>query len=308
MQYLPNTSEILEVPIWVKREDLFLPASVGGSKARKLEFIFAEAICKRATDIITIGTTGSHHINATAILGKSYNFAVHGILLPQPFHPYSNNIYQNTQKNIYSYKLVQSIPQAIYNAWKLKKELEKIGKRTYFIFPGGSNDQGILAYSKAGEELVQDIEQNPQLLLSKNQKTIWDYQICILGTGGITAGLLTAKQKYPILPPILSVLVYPGFWNTNTYIRALTLPIRKYVLPIGKYNRNLLNITKKYLGEGYGTEDPKNREAVQIFEKDGVFLDPIYMARAGQTVVDLTKQKKGLNGLLLWHSSPKMRN
>ncbi|MCB1155938.1 MAG: pyridoxal-phosphate dependent enzyme [Leptospiraceae bacterium] len=290
LQYLEKVSEYLRTPVWIKREDLFSYYSASGSKARKLAKILPLLEKESVTDIITAGTTGSHHVNATAKIAKTFDFKVHAIFLKQPYLDYSYAIYQNTcslvQDISFSINELSLAFRALYLYHKLKRE----GKRPYFLFPGGTNAGGISAYVEAGLELLQ-------------QPVPVDYQVCIYGSGGITAGLQLARQLEPSLPPIFSVQVYPGFWNGKLYIRNLAgLSQVKY--GITSYGDTDLSISSSYIGKAYGTENESCKEAIEIFQKDKIQLDPIYMARAGQAIIDLARKKNNAKGLLLWYTSP----
>lgn len=112
-----------------------------------------------------------------------------------------------------------------------------------------------------------------------------------------------ARQLEPSLPPIFSVQVYPGFWNGKLYIRNLAgLSQVKY--GITSYGDTDLSISSSYIGKAYGTENESCKEAIEIFQKDKIQLDPIYMARAGQAIIDLARKKNNAKGLLLWYTSP----
>ena len=54
--------------LWVKRDDL-TGLGVGGNKARKLEFLCAEAIDNYATCLVTVGAAQSNHCRMTAAAG-----------------------------------------------------------------------------------------------------------------------------------------------------------------------------------------------------------------------------------------------
>jgi D-cysteine desulfhydrase len=303
IQFLETVSSKLGVPIWVKREDQFQNHFLGGSKTRKLTKILPVAIAQGATDIITIGTTGSHHINATAIIGRSLGLDVHAILLPQPLLSYSKKLYHSSKKYLSGFITCKPY-SCILSLRKLYNRLNKTGKKFFFIPPGGMNLQGIAAYIDAGMEVAKDIE----VINASTKNPVLDYQICIYGTGGITTGLQLARQMQKTLPPILAVQVYPGFWNGKLYIKTLAyMSQRKLQLPYKNYCDKELLITANYIGEGYGTKDSRNIEAVRLFENDGIVLDPIYMARAGQALIDLTRKKKKLQGLLLWYTAPNQK-
>jgi 1-aminocyclopropane-1-carboxylate deaminase/D-cysteine desulfhydrase-like pyridoxal-dependent ACC family enzyme len=164
----------------------------------------------------------------------------------------------------------------------------------------------VSAYREAGLELKTDLE-----TIRRSGGEI-DFQVCVYGTGGIAAGLYAAGRLERSLPAVYAVQVYPGFWNSKFYIRSLAMLARR---SHGTSQENPagpvcvppaapgLYTPSGYIGDGYGTENPGCREAVDLFEMDGIFFDPVYMARAGQAVIDLARSRKP-RGLLLWYTSP----
>lgn len=296
VQYLKNVSECLGCSVWIKREDLLTGSSFGGSKVRKLNRILPEAEKNGVTDIITAGTTGSHHIHAVSVMAKEKGLTVHTVLAKQPALSYPEKVFELTKlenPDITYSSSEEALPFKMLLIWlKLKRQ----GKKPMMIGPGGFGIHGAEAYLNAGLELYEDL---------KTIQTEFDFQVCVYGTGGITAGLQTAKQIHPDLPAVYAVQVYPGFWNGKTYIRYFSLRLKnKYFYK--KYDDRDLVIADSYIGKGYGTENIECREAVSLFQKDGIFLDPVYMARAGQAVIDLSKTGRIQKGILLWYTAPKL--
>lgn len=58
----------LRGPLLVKRDDLAGPG-LGGNKARKLQYVLAEALACEADCLVTIGAVQSNHARLTAVCG-----------------------------------------------------------------------------------------------------------------------------------------------------------------------------------------------------------------------------------------------
>ena len=65
LQHLPRLSQHLGRDIWIKRDDL-TPLALGGNKARKLEYLAADAQAKGADVLVTAGAIQSNHVRQTA--------------------------------------------------------------------------------------------------------------------------------------------------------------------------------------------------------------------------------------------------
>src|SRR5262245_62333607 len=65
--------------LWVKRDDL-TGLGAGGNKARKLEFLCAEALGSGARSLVTVGAAQSNHCRMTAAAGAVLGLDVHLVL------------------------------------------------------------------------------------------------------------------------------------------------------------------------------------------------------------------------------------
>ncbi|KDP30412.1 hypothetical protein JCGZ_18090 [Jatropha curcas] len=74
---LPNLPDGTE--LWLKRDDLS-GLQLSGNKARKLEFLMADAVANGADSVITIGGIQSNHCRATAVAAKYLNLDCYLIL------------------------------------------------------------------------------------------------------------------------------------------------------------------------------------------------------------------------------------
>ena len=83
VQFAEHVSRTLGHDVFVKRDDR-TNARYGGNKVRKLVRFLADARTRGATDIVTLGAVGSHHVLATTIHGSAQGFAVHAVVVPQP--------------------------------------------------------------------------------------------------------------------------------------------------------------------------------------------------------------------------------
>ena len=69
--------------LWVKCDDLTSPL-YGGNKARKLEFVLAEALSQGCEKVMTAGYIGSNHCVANAVFCNQLNLKPIAVLIDQP--------------------------------------------------------------------------------------------------------------------------------------------------------------------------------------------------------------------------------
>ena len=80
LEPLPRLSELLGGPnLYIKRDDCTGLAS-GGNKTRKLEYLMADALARKADTVITQGATQSNHARQTAAAAARLGLACHIIL------------------------------------------------------------------------------------------------------------------------------------------------------------------------------------------------------------------------------------
>src|SRR5918996_2918431 len=80
LQPLKRLSAALGGPeIWVKRDDL-TGAGGGGNKVRKLEFLLADALERKADTVVTGGAIQSNHVRQTAAACGALGLACEAVL------------------------------------------------------------------------------------------------------------------------------------------------------------------------------------------------------------------------------------
>ncbi len=80
---LDRLSEQLDLDLWMKRDDCS-GLALGGNKARKLEFVLADARAKGATTLVTVGPLTSNHTMMTATAARRAGFAMHCVVAGAP--------------------------------------------------------------------------------------------------------------------------------------------------------------------------------------------------------------------------------
>lgn len=80
LEPMPRLTEWLGGPnLWIKRDDC-TGLSTGGNKTRKLEFLIADALEKKADVVITQGATQSNHARQTAAAAAKVGMDCHVLL------------------------------------------------------------------------------------------------------------------------------------------------------------------------------------------------------------------------------------
>jgi len=69
-------------PVWIKDDGAYTP--IGGNKARKLEWLLADARRRGKRTILTGGALGTNHGLATALFARRLGMRTVLVLVPQP--------------------------------------------------------------------------------------------------------------------------------------------------------------------------------------------------------------------------------
>jgi len=291
---LPNLERRLKGPeLWVKRDDL-TGLGGGGNKARKLEFLVADALAQGAQTLITTGAKQSNHARQTAAAAAKAGLGAVLVLAPMAPPQITGNLLID---HLVGARIRWAGDRDRYGMMQEIAEEEKAAGRQPYIIPyGGSNAIGAAAYALAMQELV---EQEEEMDLA------FSHIVFATSSGGTQAGLvvgaLAAGWEGTLvgitvdkLADELSSAVLDLGRLTATYLGLDDPPVRRDI-----------QIHDEYLGEGYAIMGAPEREAIRLVaETEGLLLDPVYTGRAMAGLIDLIRQGEFGEGdrVLFWHT------
>lgn len=277
--------------LWVKNDGLTHPI-YGGNKVRKLIPLIARARASGCSRVLTFGAAGSHHVLTTAIFARAARLSAAAVLLPQ----HRTEHVELTLRAALAQGLEalavprpRSLPEAIRHAWK---------RGTYLIPPGGSNVIGTLAYASAVAELSAQVR--------SGTLPAPDVIVVPMGSGGTCAGLLAGVIAQRLEARVSGVLV-----AKNPAARSLALGLAAAALKRLRVQRgdlaHRLEITRRYIGEGYGIATEAGRRATRIAAAFGLTLDETYTAKAFACALELLSMPRAFTAnrrlrILYWHT------
>ena len=291
VEALPRLSAQLGGPqLLVKRDDQ-TGLAFGGNKTRKLEFLVADAQAQGADLLITGGAAQSNHCRQTAAAAAKFGLACTLVLAGAPPARPSANLLLDL---LLGATLVWTTPDARDETMIRVAEEARIAGRVPYLIPyGGSNEIGALGYVFAMEELLrQDIQP--------------DWIVVASSSGGTQAGLVVGARLFGYQGRILGISIDKPEVELSQKIVAdlATRTARKLGESLTFTQADIL-VNDSYLGQGYGILSHREIEAIQIFARtEGLFLDPVYTARAAAGLLDLIRQGffKSDETVLFWHT------
>lgn len=275
LQPLQRLSAHLGGPmIFVKRDDLTGLAG-GGNKARKLEYLAADAVARGADTLIATGATQSNHARQTAAaaaqLGLDCVLLLERRLQNQPREYYEAG---NTLLNrILGATLSEELPAGADIAAavaRLEAQLRQQGRKPYVIAGGGSSPLGAMGYVSCAHEInAQASELGIKI----------DCIVHAAGSGGTQAGLVTALCRDKLTrvrgysvrfdSTRMADIVHNLADQTARMINASPVPAE------------WIDVDDNHIGDGYGIATPEALDAIKLAGRlQGLVLDPVYTGKA----------------------------
>lgn len=272
----------------IKRDDM-TGLALGGNKARKLDYLLADARKQGADTLLTCGAAQSNHALQTAAAGRRFGFTVRCILdgpSPEPSAPPTGNLLLH---RLLDTRIVWAtlLPgetrreQARRRVMAVESnQVEQAGGKPYIIPTGGSTPVGALGYVQGVAEVQQQrIDQGIGPLAAV---------FFASGSGGTQAGMVVgARREGWGTTQLIGVEVDPmppDSEGVNPFQRAvLRLTNETATLLESPADFALADITlcPDYSGPAYGVSTPEGEEAIRLLARtEGIFLDPVYSGKA----------------------------
>ncbi len=282
LEEAPRVSKVLEGPRILFKRDDNNGFAFGGNKARKLEFLLADAIEKGADTIITTGGLQSNHARLTAAAAKKYGM--------RPILILRGDLPKETSGNLLLDQLldaeIRTVPPDVRNTLPVMEdaaeEVRDSGGTPYIIPSGGSNPVGAIAYANAMLEIVsQAVEMNVKV----------DHVTFSSGSGGTQGGLLFAAKSLNFEGKILGIsdgasrdpLIHRIVEIANGCARLVDSHVSVSVKDV--------DFLDQYAGKGYGILQKEIVDAITtVARTEGIFLDPVYTGKAMWGLIDLIHQ------------------
>ncbi|MBI1382852.1 MAG: pyridoxal-phosphate dependent enzyme [Planctomycetaceae bacterium] len=254
--------------LWVKRDDQ-TGLALGGNKARKLEFLVADALRRGADTLVVGGGAQSNNVRATAAAGARAGLKTVAVLGgPEPEHASGNLLLDRLLGcevewlDGYEFAAVEARIEA------LCAELAAGGAHPYRVPIGASTALGALGYSVCAEEIAAEVPAASTVVLAT-------------GSAGTHAGLLAGFASLggdgwqP--PRVLGVDVGARPHVTDAVDTLAAAAARL----LGAATPSPARVLSGQVGEGYGAPTAAAAEALRLAARlEGLILDPVYTAKA----------------------------
>jgi 1-aminocyclopropane-1-carboxylate deaminase len=274
--------EAHQIRLFIKRDDLlhpfpkesgFLASTVSGNKFRKIKYNAIEMQRLGKSGMITFGGAFSNHIHAAAAAGQLLGIPTIGIIRGE--RPAVLNTTLTFAETCGM--TLHFISRSAYRDKNLVfKELENQYPNYYWLPEGGTNNFALKGASEIVPEIITQLDAQP------------DYICLACGTGGTTAGIISAAATLPKPINVLSFSALKGDFLEKDVFQLLNGLNTEGAL----FEPNThWSIQNNYHFGGYAKWTLALVDFINDFKtKHGIPLDPIYTGKMLFGVFDLIEK------------------
>jgi 1-aminocyclopropane-1-carboxylate deaminase/D-cysteine desulfhydrase-like pyridoxal-dependent ACC family enzyme len=266
-------------PIYIKRDDLAGFGSAG-NKARKLEFIIADALARGSDVLVTGGGPSSNHCASAAracrVAGLDCLLVLYG-QEPAEIHPnlalacsMGAQVWFTNDPDRESVDL--ALPEAA-------AELEAKGRRPYLVPRGGATALGAVGCALAARELAAQLDREGAHATAV---------VVATGSCGTQAGLVSAAAAHEGSWRVVGASVSRPVEECSRRVLDLARGCASLMGTPEPVERHVEVIDAR--GPGFGLGSAEGAEAARLAARtEGLLLDPTYTAKAFALLIDLAR-------------------
>jgi L-cysteate sulfo-lyase len=287
------TAQLGGPELWIKRDDQ-TGLATGGNKARKLEFLVADALAHGADTLITAGAAQSNHARQTAAAAAKCGLACTLALRGEEPPLMQGNLLLD---RLLGAEVVWAADRPLEDAMaRVAKELRAMGRCPYVVPYGGSNPIGASGYAAAMEEFLAQCTE---------RELHFDHIVLASSSGGTQAGLMVGARALAYGGRVLGISVDQEAGTLRHRLADLATATADHLGLALAFTPEDFDVDDGYLGGGYGVVGELERAAIRTLARtEGVLLDPVYTGRAFGGLLDLARRGEfGQHGqVLFWHT------
>jgi D-cysteine desulfhydrase len=283
-----------DVELWIKREDES-GERCGGSKLRKLEFLFGAARAAGKRRLVTFGGYGSHHVATAALHARANDFELEALLFPQPVDDHVRALLQSNDDAGARIRRVRSLVGVVPAMARTRLLGRVLGRDQLWMAGGGSCVTGTLGWVSGALELVAQVE--------AGEMPRFDLVYGALGSGGMIAGLVAGLGAWPL--EVVGVRAVDAWMCGERTVRRLVDGVARRLDPSGGMRRRTagLRVEGRQAGR-YGLATAASLAATRLAADRGLTLDPIYTGKVmAQLLADAAAGRLAGRRILFVHSA-----
>lgn len=277
LEAAPRLSEAIGVDVWLKRDDL-TGLGLGGNKVRGLEYLLADAERRGCDCIVTGAGPQSNWAMLAALAARVRGLDAYLVYYGDPVVADGN--YRLAMLAGADVRFTGDPDRASVDAAidELADELRAAGRRPYVVPRGGAVPLGAVGYARAALELAGQL-----LDAGVEPRALW----LATGSCGTQAGLLAGVRWLCLQARVVGVTVSRPAEEVRARVAELaagTAALLGLPHPAGSDD---VEVVAGYLGPGYGQRSAAGERAAALAARtEGVFLDPVFAAKAMAALIE----------------------
>ena len=267
----------LGVEVWFKRDDL-TGQGLGGNKVRGLEYLLGDALAQGCDALVTGAGPQSNWAMLAALTARQCGLAPYLVFYGGPIAATGNLLLSELSGA--DIRFTGELDRASVDSAidKLGASLTAAGHRPCVVPRGGATPLGSAGYVRAGLELA---DQLTAAGLTPSQ--LW----LATGSCGTQGGLVAAARWLQASYDVVGVSVSRPVAECVDRVTTLANGVSDL---LGLPHADRVTVLDGYLGPGYGVASPAGDAAAQLVARtEGVFLDPVFGAKAMAALVDAAR-------------------
>lgn len=282
LERLDRLSDKLRIDLWIKRDDL-TGLGLGGNKTRQLEFYFGDAQVQGADTVLITGAVQSNYVRTVA--AAAAKLGMQSVIQLENRVPGMGTLYHKSGNvllgNILGAEFI-SYPEgedetgadAALHAHA--DALRAAGRIPYVIHLGLNYPPlGALGYVSGGAELCRQMNE-------------FDAAVVPSGSGATHAGFLTGLRLSGQTAPVYGICVRRSSGEQQTRLKTVSQKLATLLGVDPALTADDIAVRDWALAPGYGRVGPSTQDALKLMaQTEGIFLDPVYTAKAFAGLLDL---------------------
>ena len=268
--------------VLIKRDDL-TGLGLGGNKARKLEYLIADALAKGAHTVVTTGAVQSNHARMTAAAACIAGLRCVLVLTSRYEAPplegnlLLDRLFGAEVRFVPAEDPMLAVGRDEEVVAEVVREEAAAGRRAYVIPVGGSSAVGALGYVSGTGELVGQLREMgvaPTRLYFGS------------GSRGTQAGLTLGAKLSHAPYKLWGVAVSAGEPEKIERAKKAANDAAALLGVEVRVAREDLFTDQGFIGEGYGIPTPAGLEAIDLVARtEAILLDPVYTSKGFSALV-----------------------
>ena len=284
IQPLTQLSSLLGVDLWMKRDDL-AGTTLGGNKARQLEYYLGAAVAEEADTILITGAVQSNFVRIAAASAASLGMQTviqleDRVDRDDLIYRQSGNVLLNSifGSRVIYYPHGEDENGADAALFAEAKRLRKQGKTPYVIPLGMQKPPlGALGYIHCAEEL-------------QSQAPEFDFAVVGSGSGLTHLGLVAGFKVTGAKTVTIGSCVRRPEDQQHKRLQDLAVAFDKMQECPGRLNKQDFEVWDGALAPGYGQLGPVAAQAMSLLGSyEGHIVDPTYTAKSFAAIPALVK-------------------